>query len=114
MRSDGDQVRGDSKLTVEQVNAAWASRPHTTALVRALEGTLTWVPRDQNARADDDELSRQAYDDARAGTHRSSGLPRDGLVERIDEDDVVLCLALPTRRAIELHRWLVRLVGDDE
>ena len=40
-----------------------------TALLQALGGSLAWVPREQNARAD--ELSRQAYDAARAAEQGS-------------------------------------------
>ena len=68
----GVDVRGDSKLTVEQVTGRWGVkaahlRPYVAecaALLHALGGSLAWVPRDHNARAD--ALSRQAYDEARA------------------------------------------------
>ena len=74
----GVAVRGDSKLTVEQVNGRWGVKaahlqPYVTecqALLQALEGSLAWVPREQNARAD--ELSRQAYDAARAAEQGST------------------------------------------
>ncbi len=62
----GVAVRGDSKLTVEQVNGRWGVkaahlRPYVAecrTLLHALSGSLDWVPRDHNERAD--ALSRQA------------------------------------------------------
>ncbi len=68
----GVDVRGDSKLTVEQVTGRWSVkaehlRPYAAeckTLLQALGGSLSWVPRDHNERAD--ELSRQAYTEARA------------------------------------------------
>ena len=72
----GVEVRGDSKLTVEQVTGRWSVktehlRPYVTeckALLQALGGSLGWVPRDHNERAD--ELSRQAYTEARAAASK--------------------------------------------
>ncbi len=72
----GVEVRGDSKLTVEQVTGRWSVkaehlRPYVTeckALLQALAGSLGWVPRDHNERAD--ELSRQAYTEARAAASK--------------------------------------------
>ena len=80
----GVAVRGDSKLTVEQVNGRWGVkaehlRPYVTeckGLLHALAGSLSWVPRDQNERAD--ALSRQAYDEARAAAQHASGQPASG------------------------------------
>jgi ribonuclease HI len=74
----GVAVRGDSKLTVEQVSGRWGVKaahlqPYVEecqALLQALGGSLAWVPREQNARAD--ELSRQAYDAARAAEQGST------------------------------------------
>jgi ribonuclease HI len=77
----GVAVRGDSKLTVEQVNGRWGVKAEhlrsyvaeCKVLLHALGGSLSWVPRDQNERAD--ALSRQAYDEARAAARHSPAQP---------------------------------------
>jgi ribonuclease HI len=63
----GVQLRTDSQLVANQLNGEWGC--NSDGLVRYLNAarelidevgaTITWVPRDQNQRAD--ELSRQAY-----------------------------------------------------
>jgi ribonuclease HI len=64
------ELRGDSRLLVEQYNGRWAcNAPALAALLAHLRHaarsfasvTVTWIPREQNARAD--ALSRQAYQD---------------------------------------------------
>ena len=62
------KIYGDSKLVVSQVSKQWKIKlPHLRKLAeeawRLMEGmdvTLEWVPREQNARAD--ELSNEALD----------------------------------------------------
>lgn len=67
-------IHTDSQLVVNQVNGKWAVRaPHlqplrseASTLLRSTDSTLTWVPREENMRAD--ALSKQAYREAtRAG-----------------------------------------------
>jgi ribonuclease HI len=61
-------VHGDSQLVVNQFNGAWqCNKPALQELLDQLrhaatffeQATMTWVPREENTRAD--ELSRQAY-----------------------------------------------------
>jgi ribonuclease HI len=67
----GITLRADSKLVVEQTAGRWACnaehlRPQRDELrnrLGALEGQIEWIPREQNAHAD--ELSRLAYTEAR-------------------------------------------------
>ena len=68
----------DSQLVVQQVSGAWAcNKPHlqawrdqVRAALQQCQGTLTWVPREQNTRAD--QLSREGYQQARRG---GGGMP---------------------------------------
>jgi len=63
----GVQIYSDSQLMVNQVNDTWMcnkellikARDVARRVMAEVEATLTWVPRQQNERAD--ELSRQAY-----------------------------------------------------
>jgi ribonuclease HI len=66
-------LQGDSKLVVNQATGAWTcNAPHLVELRDQRRHALThfahvevrWIPRDENWRAD--ELSRQAYQEARA------------------------------------------------
>ena len=67
----GITLRADSKLVVEQVAGRWGCyaehlvplRDELRTRLAALEGTIEWVPRSQNERAD--ALSRLAYHEAR-------------------------------------------------
>lgn len=70
---DGIEVRGDSKLVIQQVSGKWKCKaPHLAKLrdrcaeliaqVKKLSGhapKLVWIPREQNGAAD--ALSRKAY-----------------------------------------------------
>jgi ribonuclease HI len=78
------EVRGDSQLVVRHLTGEWYCRAanlvplHREALdlARRLEAggcavTLRWIPREENAEAD--ELSKQAYAEARAKVRRRCG-----------------------------------------
>ncbi len=66
-------LRVDSKLVAEQVTGRWACnaehlrplRDELRARLAAISGTIEWIPREANTRAD--ELSRLAYVEARRG-----------------------------------------------
>jgi ribonuclease HI len=69
----GLTLRTDSQLVAYQVTGAWQCRAANLwpfladlrALVAVTDARVEWVPREQNAKAD--ELSRQAYAQARNG-----------------------------------------------
>jgi ribonuclease HI len=60
-------IYGDSKLVVEQVNGRWrVKKPHlrplcdrAKALLKGLDYSLKWIPREQNTQAD--RMSNEAY-----------------------------------------------------
>lgn len=65
----GIEVRGDSKLVVSQTSGEWKVREprlkplaaEASALLRELGGTIEWVPREENKKAD--SLSNRAIDE---------------------------------------------------
>ena len=69
-------LRTDSKLVAEQTAGRWACnaehlrslRDELRARLAAIGGTIEWIPREANTRAD--ELSRLAYAEARTGAIR--------------------------------------------
>jgi ribonuclease HI len=62
------EIRGDSKLVIEQINGRWNCnaahllklRNDCQALLTGIRWTATWMPREQNEHADG--LSRRAYE----------------------------------------------------
>lgn len=68
----GCNIRSDSQLIVKQVNGEYRCNSEhlrvllaeAVALMKIVKATLTWIPREQNTRAD--HLSRVAYNKARA------------------------------------------------
>ncbi len=62
-------VKGDSKLVIKQLRGEWKVRSEglkglyaeALSLVRRLNATLEWVPREENSYAD--RLSREAYEE---------------------------------------------------
>lgn len=69
-------IRGDSQLVINQINGAWRCRDGRMARLKnrcaellgdiGLPWTATWIPREQNERAD--ALSRLAYEKATGKT----------------------------------------------
>lgn len=63
-------IRADSQLVVKQVSGRWQCKAehlipfynHAKQLMRDLNATIEWIPRDQNQRADD--LCGLAYEEA--------------------------------------------------
>lgn len=66
-------LQSDSQLIVNQVHGTWQCRKEhlkplcaeAQKLLTQIQGTLTWIPREENAQAD--KLSREAYSLARQG-----------------------------------------------
>lgn len=69
----GCRIKSDSQLVVNQVNGDWrCNTPHlfelcsrAARLAAELKAQITWIPREQNERAD--HLSNVAYNKARLG-----------------------------------------------